>query len=208
MVGEPAPPASCSPRGVQASLLAAVAGRGGRLPLAVAPGLHHPHHLVRHHPVTGWEQVDWIQHDQEISTYSDLNPRDSRNQMMCHWSSQITSDCAERLVSPPLPFSSSPFSYPCPYHRPVCYPAHGHTGVFQNNFLWHKLLALVCTFFAFLSSHYFFPVHFRNIPCRKNVHSFSARQWSKKSFFPLFPLLQFFIFLNEPCQLQYLYRRN
>jgi hypothetical protein len=147
-------------------------------------------------------------YQKEISTYSDLNPRDSRNQMMCRWSSQITSDCADCLLNPsrplylPLPpFSSSPFSYPYPYRRPVCYPAHGHTGVFQNNFLWHKLLALILqsTLFASFLSIASFPYIFRNTPCRKNAQSFSARQWSKKSFLPLLPLLQFFTFLNEPC---------
>ncbi len=127
---------------------------------------------------------------------------------MCRWSSQITSDYADcplnpsRLVSPPPPLQLLPFLILCPYHRPVCYPAHGHTGVFQNNFLWHKLLALILwlTLFAFLFSHCFFPVH-RNIPCRKNAHSFYTRQRSKTLFLLLFPLLQFFNFLNETCQL-------
>ena len=107
------------------------------------------------------------------------------------------------LYLPLPPFSSSPFSYPCPHHRPVCYPAHGHTGVFQNNFLWHKLLALILqlTLFTFLSLHCSFPVHFLQHPLPKKCTLFSAGQLSKKSFFPLFPLLQFFIFLNEPCQL-------
>ncbi len=38
---------------------------------------------------------------------------------------------------------SSHFSYLVSYHRSVCRPAHGHTGVFHNNFLWYKLLALI-----------------------------------------------------------------
>ncbi len=57
-------------------------------------------------------------YQKEISTYSDLNQRDSRNQMMCCWSSQITSDCADcllnpsRLVSPPPPLQLLPFLIP------------------------------------------------------------------------------------------------
>ncbi len=49
-----------------------------------------------------------------IFTYVDLNPRDNRNQVMCRWSSQITSDYTDyplnpsRLVSPPPPLRLLP----------------------------------------------------------------------------------------------------
>jgi hypothetical protein len=36
--------------------------------------------------------------------------------------------------------------------------------------------------------------------CQKKMHTFSAGQYSEKSFFPFFPLLHFYFF-NEPCQL-------
>jgi hypothetical protein len=51
---------------------------------------------------------------------------------------------------PPTLRGSSHFSYLVPYHRPVCRFAHGHTGVFHNNFLWYKLLALICIINPFL----------------------------------------------------------
>ncbi len=144
----------------------------------------------------------------EIYTYCDLDPGDSRNQMMCRWSSQITSDSAgyslnpSHLLSPLPPFSSSPFSYPCPYHYLFCYPAHGHTGVFQNNFLWHKLLALIFAInpfcFSFLAFA-FLPYIFCNILWWKNACSFLPI--IPEISFPALSFVQFFIFLNEPCQL-------
>ncbi len=113
-------------------------------------------------------------------TYSALDPGDSRNLMMCRWNSQITSHCAEyslnpsRLPSPPPPLQLLPFLIPCPYHYLVCCPAHGHTGVFQNNFLWHKLLALIFAINPFLlfSRYCSFSVHFSQYPLPKNACSF------------------------------------
>ena len=60
--------------------------------------------------------------------------------MMRHWNSQITSDCWLTIPNPSLLLI---FSYLVPYHCPVCRFAHGHTGVFHNNFLWYKLLELI-----------------------------------------------------------------
>ncbi len=77
----------------------------------------------------------------------DLNPRDNRNQVMCRWSSQITSDYADcplnpsGLVFPLPPFSSSPFSHSLPLSPSACYPAHGIQGCFKTTSLdknyWH-----------------------------------------------------------------------
>ncbi len=128
---------------------------------------------------------------------------------MCRWSSQITSDYADcplnpsHLVSPPPPLQLHPFLMLCPYHRPACYTAHGHTGVFQNNFLWHKLLALILrlTLFAFLFSHCFFPVHFLQHPLPKKCTLFFYQPTIQEIFFPALSFVTIFQFLNEPCQL-------
>jgi hypothetical protein len=99
----------------------------------------------------------------------------------------------------PSPLQLLPCLIPCPYHYLVCYPAHGHTGVFQNNFLRHKLLALIFAINPFcfslpslLLSRTFFATSFA-----EKMHTLFCRPiLSNKPLFPLFPLLQFFIFLN------------
>ncbi len=128
---------------------------------------------------------------------------------MCRWSSQITSayaDCPlnpSRLVFPPPLFQLLPFLIACPYHHPVCSPAHGHTGVFQNNVLWHKLLAFsfainssCSSFSSLLLSRMFFA-----ISLAEKMHTLFLPANDPKNLFSLFPLLQFFTFLNGPCQL-------
>jgi hypothetical protein len=72
------------------------------------------------------------------------------------------------------------------------------TTSFDINY-WHQFSQL--TLFAFLAQYCSFPYIFRNILLLKKCMLFSAGQLSLKPLFLLFPLLQFFIFLNEPCQL-------
>ncbi len=69
--------------------------------------------------------------------------------MMCRWNSQITSDCwptAPYPSHPPPPCSGAP----PPYHTlslitALFVASHLVTpGVFHENFLWYKLLALIC----------------------------------------------------------------
>jgi hypothetical protein len=72
------------------------------------------------------------------------------------------------------------------------------TTSFDINY-WHLIFANNPFYFSFPSL-----LLFRTIlqhPLPKKCTLFSAGQLSKKSFFLLFPLLQFFIFLNEPCHL-------
>ncbi len=142
-------------------------------------------------------------------TYWDLDPGDSRNPMMCRWNSQITSDCDQQYLNPSHPLSPSPpptlrgsshFSYLVPYHRSVCRLAHGHTGVFHNNFLWYKLFALTCTInpFSAFASCIVFPHILRNTSLPKNV-LFLAGEYLEKSFSPLF--WYHISSLISPCQL-------
>jgi hypothetical protein len=59
----------------------------------------------------------------------------------------IVNQLSPTLLTPSPPTTlrgSASFSYLVPYHRPVCHLAPGHTGVFHKNFLWYKLLALIC----------------------------------------------------------------
>ena len=108
-----------------------------------------------------------------------------------------------RLPSPyPPTLGLLPFLIPCPYHYPVCRPAHGHTGVFQNNFLWHKLLALIFAinpFLLFFSgitlSRTFFAISYR----RKNA-CFFCQTIIWETFSPALFIVAFYFF-NEPCQL-------
>ncbi len=86
---------------------------------------------------------------------------------------------------------------------PVCRPAHGHTGVFQNNFLLHKLLALIFAinpFLLFFSgtalSRTFSAISYR----RKNA-CFFCRTIIWETFFSRSFHCCIFTFLNEPCQL-------
>ncbi len=126
---------------------------------------------------------------------------------MCLWSSQITSDCADcflnpsRLLSPPPPLQLLPFLILIAISfvtRRMVIQGCFKTTSFDTNY-WHLFLRL--TLFAFLSLHCSFPVHFSQHTLPKKCTLFSAGQLSLESLFPLFPLLQFFIFLNEPCQL-------
>jgi hypothetical protein len=125
-------------------------------------------------------------------TYWDLDPGDSRNPLMCRWNSQITSDFDQQYLNPSHPHSPSPpptlrgsshFSYLVPYHCPVCRFAHGHTGVFHNNFLWYKLWALICTinpFLPLLPALIFCTSH-ATLLCQK-MYSSLAGQYFEKSF--------------------------
>ncbi len=130
--------------------------------------------------------------------------------MMCRWSSQITSDCAgcsfnpSRPLSPPPPLRLLPFLIPLSLSLSCLLPSTwSYRGVSKQlpltqiigiNFAINPFLL----FFPFIAP---FPYIFRNILCRKNAHSFLSDNYPKESLFPLFPLLQLFIFLNEPCQL-------
>ncbi len=142
--------------------------------------------------------------------YGDLNPRDNRNQVMCRWSRQITSDYADcplnpsRLVSPPHPPSAPPpFLIVCPYHRPLVTQHMVYRGVSKQLPLTEiiGILILQLTLFALLFLHCFFPVHFSQYPLPKKCTLFFLPVINPKSFLPLFPLLQFFTPLNELCQL-------
>ncbi len=146
----------------------------------------------------------------EKLTYCDLDPGYSRNPMMCRWNSHITSDCDQQILTPSHPLSPSPptlrgsshFSYLVSYHRSVCRPAHGHTGVFHNNFLLYKLLALIYLInpfllflLALLSSHIL-----RNTSLPKNVPLF-CRRITWEILFPLFSLLH--LLFDEPKPIIY-----
>ncbi len=101
---------------------------------------------------------------------------------------------------PPTLRGSSHFSYLVPYHRPVCRFAHGHTGVFHNNFLWYKLLALIYIInpFSVIPAGIAFSHILRNTSLPKNV-LFLCRTtiWEI-----LFPLFYYYIYLLiSPCQL-------
>jgi hypothetical protein len=124
--------------------------------------------------------------------------------MMCRWSSQITSDCADyslnpsRLPPPPPPLQLLPFLIPCLYHYLVCCLAHGHAGVLQNNFLRHKLLALIFAsnpFLLFFPGIALFPYIFRNILCRKNAYSFLPDNNPRNLFSRSFHCYNFSFFL-------------
>ncbi len=94
------------------------------------------------------------------------------------------------------PFSSSPFSYPCPYHYLVCYPAHGHTGVFQNNCLWHKLLALIFAInpFCFSFPVLLFPAHFSQYPFAEKMHALFCRTIIPEIYFLALSFVKIFHF--------------
>jgi hypothetical protein len=67
----------------------------------------------------------------------------------------------------------------------------------------HKLLSLIFAInpFCFSFLTLLFPVHFSQYLLPKNTCSFLPDNNTRNLFFPLSSLLQFFIFLNEPCQL-------
>ncbi len=104
------------------------------------------------------------------------------------------------------PFSSSPFSHSLPLSPSACYPAHGIQGCFKTTSFdknyWHFNFAInpSCSYFSSL----LFSRTFFAIPHAEKMHPlFSASQRSKIFPLSLFPLLQFFTFLNELCQLLY-----
>ncbi len=143
-------------------------------------------------------------------TYWDLDPGDSRNSMMCRWNIQITSDCDQQYLNSSHPLSPSPpplrgsshFSYLVPYHRPVCRFAHGHTGVFHNNFLWYKLLTLIYIinpFSAFAPGIAFSHIS-RNTSLPKNV-PFLCRTIIWEILFPALLLLH--SLFNKPMPITY-----
>jgi hypothetical protein len=72
------------------------------------------------------------------------------------------------------------------------------TTSFDTNY-WHLVLQL--TLLAFLFLRCFFLVHSSQYPLPKKCTLFFCRPMIQKPFLPLFPLLQFFTFLNELCQL-------
>ncbi len=107
--------------------------------------------------------------------------------------------------SPPPPHTlrgSSHFSYLVSYHRPVCRLAHGHTGVFHNNFFWYKLLAsiyIINPFLLFLPTLLFSHI-LRNTSLPKNVPIFCQTiTWG--FLFPLFPLLH--LLFDKPMPIIY-----
>ena len=143
-------------------------------------------------------------------TYEDLEPGDGWNLMMCCFNSKITSNCWPTVPYPshPLPpplRGSASFSYLVPYHRPVCHLAPGHTGVFHKNFLWYKLLALICI----ITLSFVFPLGM-------TFRTFTQHFFAEKCTLPLpdssfweilFPLFCYCIYpLISLCQL--LFRRN
>ncbi len=123
--------------------------------------------------------------------------------------SQITSDCEQQFLNPSHPLSpspplrgSSPFSYLVSYHRSVCRPAHGHTGVFHNNFLWYKLLAsiyIINPFLLFIPALLFSHI-LRNTSLPKNV-PILCRTTAWEILFPLFPLLH--LLFDKPMPIIY-----
>ncbi len=131
------------------------------------------------------------------------------------WSSKLFSDpiCPFstcwvnplRLVSPPPPPSAPPLSHSLSLSPSRLFPSTWtYRGVSKQLPLTQiiGILILQLTLFSLFSfSIASFPYNFRNTPFWKNAHYFSPSQWAKKSFLPLFPLLQFFTFLNELCQL-------
>jgi hypothetical protein len=101
------------------------------------------------------------------------------------------------------PFSSSPFSHSLPLSPSACYPAHGIQGCFKTtSFDKHyrhfnfTINPSCSSFSSLLFSRTFFA-----IPLAKKMHPLFLPVKDPKSFLPLFPLLQFFTFLNELCQL-------
>ncbi len=127
--------------------------------------------------------------------------------MMCHWNSQITSDCwpttpnPSHPPSPPMLRGSAYFSFLVPYHHPVSRFAHGHAGVFHKNSLWYKLLALIYIinpFLFFLPALLFAHLHKTSRP--KNV-PFLCRTIILRNPFPA--LLLLYLPFNKPMPITY-----
>ncbi len=146
-------------------------------------------------------------------TYCDSNPRDSRNQEMWRWCSQIASDYIEfpfnplRLVSAPPPPPVPPLVLRVASYRHPRWSSTWYTGVSQNNFLWQKLLALqhLTSLFQspFLSC--LTPVHFMQHPLPKKCTPFFLPIINPRTLFPLSSSSRFLSFLNKCAN--YSYRR-
>ncbi len=143
-------------------------------------------------------------------TYWDLDPGVSRNPMMWRWNSQITSDCDQQYLNPSHPLSPSPptsqgllpLLIPSPLSPSSLSPAHGHTGVFHNNFLWYKLLALICIInpFSAFASGIVFSHNSRNTSLPKNV-LFLCRTIFWEILFPALLILHFLF--DKPMPITY-----
>ena len=129
-------------------------------------------------------------------TYSDSNPRDSRNQKMWRWCSQIASDYMKsrfnplRLVSaPPPPFTSSAPSFSgSVLIASLVNLTRGTQGcpkiISFDKSNWHPNFWRV--FFSLLFLCCLAPVHFRNTLCQKMhslLHQSSTRESFSRSFF-------------------------
>ena len=89
------------------------------------------------------------------------------------------------LLTPSPPLSGAPpTSHTLSLSPFVCRLAHDHTGVFHNNFLWYKLLALIFAINPFLPFFptLLFPVHFTQYLLPKKRTLFFAGKQSEKSF--------------------------
>ncbi len=99
-------------------------------------------------------------------------------------------------LPPPPPLGLLSFLIPRPYHYPVCRLAHGHTGVFHNNFLWYKLWALIFEInpFPLFFPTLLFPVHFSQyLIAEKNAHFF-CRTIIWEILFPALSIVPFLLF--------------
>ncbi len=135
-------------------------------------------------------------------TYSDSNPRDSRNQEMWHWCSQIASDYMKfsfnplRLVSAPPPplTSSAPCSQTPSLIVTLVNLAHGIQGcpkiISLDKNHWHSNFwrSFSVSFFLYRST----PVHFSQHPLPKNATPFFHQSLIRESFSRFLSSLQFF----------------
>ncbi len=141
--------------------------------------------------------------------------------------------------SPPLPFPPPPSGgllpllIPLSYHRSIGCPAHGHTGVFHNNFLWYKLFLSFflfilqpkprsdkrVIFITFLGRDFFYAInpfllflpallfsaHFTQYLFAEKMHPFFCRTIIWEILLPIFPLLRFYFLITHA---NYLFWRN
>ena len=149
-------------------------------------------------------------------TYSDSNPRDSRNQEMWRWCSQIASDYMKslfnplRLVSalpPPPPPAPPPLSQTSSLIVTLVNLAHGIQGcpkiISFDKSNWHPNFKRVFSI-SFFSAVLHLCI-FRNIPCRKKCTPFFLPVINPRILFPLSFSLQFLPCLKKCAN--YLYRR-
>ncbi len=143
-------------------------------------------------------------------TYSDLDPGDSRNPMMCRWNSQIISDCDQQFLNSSHPLSPSPTppsGAPPTSHTsflitvPIVAQHMAIQGCFITIFFdinyWHLFYSINPSLLflpALLSPHIL-----RNTSLPKNVPFFLPDN-NLRNPFPALSIVAFLLFDN-PCQL-------